>query len=202
MTATELHPIFADCCAKEKTRYAITVPFQCGDYICATDGRILIRMKGRIEETDIDTPIPPANDIFTEWKGSGDFATLPTPEPTMTKCPECDGSGTARKDCEECDGTGQVECSHCGGEYDCEECDGKGYIGNENEKCQLCNGDKVVVNDTALVDLGDAGLSYGYVAMLLKHGVRQVELAEQKAKRPVRFCIGDIEGMLIPRSKN
>lgn len=87
----ELHPIFDECCAKpcNTSRYAIASPFRDGDYIYATDGRIIVRLHDPECKHPSDVKGPPSSDL--PWSADrGAPMRMPTlPDRTMRSCPRC-----------------------------------------------------------------------------------------------------------------
>ena len=115
-------------------RQNIQEPFRQDGRICATDGRVLIRIaEGLCEEKYTDMPnglkpvntskvIPQKNTCETVTALMLNKALEKAPEEKERKCPECGGSGqveyeyrdrlydrhTIEGDCPECEGTGEV----------------------------------------------------------------------------------------------
>lgn len=105
----------------EPWRADISVPFSCGGFTYATNGRLAIRVAAVSEVLEAnDTQAPKVETLCKAFEGASSqtvtpFAgRLPTPLP-MIECDECNGEGKPDHDCPTC------ECS-------CEECDGLGKV--------------------------------------------------------------------------
>lgn len=190
-----LHPIFAECCAEEPTTYSIDEPFQVDGYLCATDRRIVVRMKhaGR------DTPKGPSLSGLP-WCGEiGKYDCDPTALPEVsyagfTTCAEC--KGTKKVKCSVCKGSakGECECPDCGANHECGECDGIGKV-----PCGNCNDDGKAWATVAAVDVHDGyGLGDRYIDLLRRHHAKVYLPVSRNRDAPVYFTIaGGIEGLVV-----
>ena len=121
--------------SESEYRENIQVPFRQDGRVCATDGRMLIRIAESLcEEEYTDMPnglkpvntsavIPKPNVCETITAQMLNRALEKAPEEKNRRCPECNGNGTVEYeycdrhgkthpkegDCPECDGTGQVD---------------------------------------------------------------------------------------------
>lgn len=110
MVTTEVHPIFEDCKATERTRYDIDRVCVVDSWRCATDGRIFVR------EPCIQTKVNV--DKFPNARN------LPWDKPTIRVVPmPADIPSDTEHKCEECHASG--DCCNCG-EGKCPECNGLG----------------------------------------------------------------------------
>lgn len=198
-TIPDLHPIFASCCAKEDGRYKISKPFARGGFVYATDGRRAVRQP--YEGPDFGDG-PDVGQVFV-----GEWETRPTPLPNAPPewgphiCPECDR--VPSKPCAECCGSGETECCECGADRECPDCDGKG-----KNPCEDCDGAGTVEGDITVFVLD--GERYGirrlYIYWLRSFGITEVYLPKDRSqgnydhhcKNPLRFVLGDIEGLVLP----
>ena len=101
---------FCDADYAERSRQYIR-----GGYVCATDGRIAIRLKTDLPDSDwstyskrqppnLDQAFNPVKDVLrTE---------VPLPVAPATICQECQGKVEIgeTEECQDCDGAGDVEC--------------------------------------------------------------------------------------------
>lgn len=190
MKKEELPRIFADCCGKEG-RYAIAAPFFIDGYAYATDGRWCVRTPCETFEP-AEGKVPPANDLFIEWNGD----TEPTPIPDPTDWPRCEKCEDGMVDCPNCDG-GNCTCPDCDNEHQCGTCDGSG-----EDTCDECSGFGYF---PAAENLNGVFFSRAYLSRLWYYGVREVFLNNNKVRDgiygPLRFVLGDIEGLVMPRMK-
>lgn len=113
-TATELHPIFAECCS-EDGRYRLDEPFVIGRYIYATDGRIVVRAPANGMDQSPGDRLPPVEELpWPKLMPPVTAIELPEVGDGMTACEDCGGSGKLEGDdlpaeeCWECDGTGKA----------------------------------------------------------------------------------------------
>jgi len=173
---TSIDDFLALCCAKSPSRYAITKPFRKGEYVYATDGRIIARVPaaGRAEpesDTMDGVKTPPCLDLpWDRSRYAMAAATIPDgPDPEWESCVRCGGSG----DCTDCD---------CGNSHECGRCKGTGgNIANRH------------------VSLGSFGVGTVYLS-LMRHGrfVLYPSL-ESPATKPIYFCRDDgVDGLLMP----
>ena len=202
MTDT-IHPILAECCARENSRYAMAALFRFGPHVCATDGRVAVRQMTDAEVPPVIADFPPIGDLgWDRTRASIGLAPEP-PAPVLTPCKECGGKGKIEKrKCEECDGTGEVECGECGRDHDCEECDGKGTICAHNARCEDCHGTGSIDESPAVPFAdGRVHISRHYAVILHRHGAELFVQEGDISSKPVYFKIGGtIDGLLMPVS--
>lgn len=89
--STQLPDIFYEAAAGEDTRYCISRPYRTNGFICATDGRMLVRMP---DHPDYDVPetvghVPDPVDLFKTNK----FRDTPSPFPFPLPPPKWDTIG-------------------------------------------------------------------------------------------------------------
>lgn len=169
--------IFKDCCAEEGFRYAMEHPFVSGDYVAATDGRILVRMpKDKCGWLDA---IPPTD------KKAPPIADLAWNKPALAIVEVPAVGPVVIEKCEECKGLGQGGCPHCGSEWDCEACGGEGSYERN---------DRIVLAPTAI------GIGERFARLLGEWGVThlQTRTADPNEIAALYFSIGDVEGLLMP----
>lgn len=147
MTIEQLQPW----CSEDLTRYSICTPYRDGEWVIATNGKLLIRVP--YDESihgDIRRDGPPTSKTF---RGTEHANTPTQPEEgwkaipvKTTSCGDCGGVGSWEK-CTTCDGEGLETCYECGHEHDCEDCNGKGYTAGPGEiKCEECDGTGTLMN--------------------------------------------------------
>lgn len=141
MTTEQLQPW----CSEDITRIQICTPYRDGEWVIATNGRILIRVPW-VESVhgDIRTDGPNTKTTFRGTE-KAHIPTLPEPgwesvEDEIKSCTACHGIGSW-KECKTCDGHCEVTCDQCGHSHQCEECKGVGYIkGPGDTQCDECCG--------------------------------------------------------------
>ncbi len=122
-------------------KYDLKSPFVHGGYLCATDGRILVRVKTNLLN-DTEKRLPDIKSILELY----DFVaekpeSLTTPCSELILCPECLSSGRKQKTCPTCDGGGMCYCTACDNYNNCDTCDGNGTVrSNVGEICENCQG--------------------------------------------------------------
>ncbi len=191
--------IFAACVSSESSRYGIDKPFVRDGYVCATDGRIAVRMKTQMPSTPGSTP--KIEDL--NWNKGYKSVPIDLPnlgdEPKDKKCSKCDGIGRADFLCDKCDGYGDSECFECGHEKDCVACDGLGKF--VDEICEECNGGGSVAgySDETIMISTHIGIRNRAIWLLRRFNICCVYInTEESRVRPVRFTLGEIEGLLMP----
>ena len=132
-------------CNKKTSRNHFTEkPFSYNGYTYASNGKILVRVKGEQSERPNTVPVLPSMEEIANYT---DFIALPKfPKREEIACGECDGTGTiSYRVCDNCnDGQVYLDDSH-GNTYTvvCAECDGEGELndpGGEKEECDCCEG--------------------------------------------------------------
>lgn len=112
----ELPQVFRDCCHAERGRYCMDQPFQRGEFICATDGRICIRMKGTLDAPPIDGTTPPTEDLYGREERPNSVVI-----PAEFRC-----TPWRYETCVKCGGDGKCICDSCDCEHSCGACQGEG----------------------------------------------------------------------------
>lgn len=115
MTPDDIDYLLRSCCGTEASRYQNDRPFLFGDYVCATDGRVCVRVpRGMVaSESYGATNI---NLTVLDWDSDRPerFALPGLPPAKILECENCQGSGGC-----------VCRCSH---EHDCTQCDGRGHF--------------------------------------------------------------------------
>lgn len=105
MTAINLQQF----CATHDVRRYLHQPFVIDGYTHATDGRILVRVPGGGDDSDVPSKlVQSVRKLFAaEYT---DFAPLPESIPERVECTDCHGSGVDDEDdaCYACSGTGET----------------------------------------------------------------------------------------------
>lgn len=168
-----LPPIFRACLADKDGRFSLSAPFLCGDHVCATDSRIMVRQPATPIVAELialgpDRKLPKSPDVFGTWKHRETPTPLPDDLPGETQCRQCDGEGVEH--CEYCDSPGP--CGACGGR-------GLGL----DPEVDVWLAPKVLI-----------GLEYAWI---LKHHRAAIYLPTDPPDKPVRFTVGEAEGLLM-----
>lgn len=181
-------------CSKDTTRTNLTHPFSFNDMTGATDGHVLILIKGlpkEYEDTDlkIDTVLPPDNqEVLIDVEK---FKKI------IEQVPLVDEMIEEQNVCSECDGDGTIECDKCGSEVECEECEGTGYVMEKTKE----TGNKVPDRDCKIEI--DGVIFHCYVIEKLILVLNEIEIKSFKwiSKEPFRankFEIDNIIVLLMP----
>jgi hypothetical protein len=200
MTTTEtttLPAIFAECCAKESTRYSFGRPWGMDGKVYAIDGRILVMCDGVAEPLE---NAPPAKNVFRPLHEYGAPVPLPQWEAQYEPCDECDGSGGSKEQCKECDGHGVYECPTCERDgYTCHGCWGKKYVDSPaGTVCAECTGTGKVIKQIA-IQVGSSYINSRYAAILKRHGVTHVRINLAKPKDAAIYFEGQgFVGLVMP----
>jgi hypothetical protein len=203
-----LPPIFRDCVDPENTRYSVGLPFVRGDYVYATDGRILVRTRATPEVAALlpagDRRVPKGEAIFDD---AVEYAPGPVAfavdEPA--ECPGCDGRRRVpERECDECAGAGETTCPCCRQGRKCPECGGRGTF--PAGPCRDCSGTGYDLDETsydhAVTFANGTILGQKYAWLLKRHDARVFLPARRQTLTvtdPVRFTVtGDVEGFVMP----
>ena len=187
----KLPPIFDDCCHKgEPSRYAIDRPFRDGEYICATDGRVVVRLHDPANEYPSDAKGPPVHDLGWSNAYGSPVRMPPLPELFTETCRKCKGNPKVK--CKRCGSEGWIECPECGNEYPCPEC-----AGDHEIVCDNCEDGKVVDHGFKAVRVGPVCIGPAYARILARHGAI-IFPPKKDGIRPVYFKVGEIEGLVMP----
>ena len=173
----------------------LELPYSIGDYTCATNGIILIRIP-RLVEYPENPKAPDPEKIEYErnpekWYSVGDIK-----KPKSADCVFCKGQGK-NFTCPECDGNGIVWLSNNYSEYpgiDCNSCNGKGKI----KFCEECNGTGKVFQQTPM-DFHGVAFDQRYLALLSGLPNCEIGLISKTATTPFRFDGGT--GIIMPMKK-
>lgn len=206
MSITELLKPF---CAVSDARYYLNHIFKKGDFLCASNSHVLVRVPddGTVEippetlenKIDIDKVLK-----LEEWPADG-FVPLEFTEPDIIeKCGTCDATGKAYPsvDCDECDG--ESEFKHGSHYYECKECDGAGTLrANTGEKiaCEDCQGTGI---QYAFLTMPD-GRQFNYQYLLKLKALPGIsylpDYSDEYCANPMRFKFDGGLGLLMPVRK-
>lgn len=166
-------------------------PWNAGEYTCATNGHILLRVarSGDFEERpNLLAGVASHFDVKRTV-----FYPMPTlPKQKFDTCTKCDKGKVAT--CSECNGRGEIECD-LGHMHDCEECDGKGSSRGGGESCPDCEGSGMVKKFTP-VSIGKAHIDLKYALLLSSLG--DVKLAPSGKLDPIYFQFDGGDGLIMP----
>ena len=170
-----LPPIFAECCATHRYRYALDNPWIAGGRVWASDAGIAVWTS--LDNVDCPDDIMTADGIMATGHRLPDMpAFVPDKRHRLDMIDLPDGiPGTVP--CEECRGT---KVSTYDAEFPCYDCEGTG---------EWNNSDRVAV--------GPVYLMACYVALLRRHGVTTIRLPINP-EHPVRFDGDGFSGLLQP----
>ena len=204
-------------------RFQNNMVFFRGGHLCATDGRICVRVPAPEGSAETEGRFPDLKRL--NWPGE-DAAWQPWPAPDWemgmvdhcggcggsgrlkgTPCPECNGDGEKEEKCRKCDGEGA--CHHCDAE--CEDCDGDGVKVSECPKCRgsgdigdgtvchYCNGKK----DGPLPRyqrVSSEWVAFKYDAMI--RGLPNVEFVMPTGEDVISFRFDGGQGLLAKITKD
>lgn len=170
-----LHPIFADCCDPEPTRFDLSTPYLQGEHVYATNGSIAVRCPVTLTLFSACGAVPCREGSrrvkgVVEVFGGSIFRTEPFALPAESEVPKC----------AECKGTGRL------GPGPCTVCRGCGLGDRDPDRIGHPIGDGV-------------GIVYRVLAPLYKHNALVFPNAMFTPKEPFRFTVGDggIEGRFM-----
>jgi hypothetical protein len=182
-------------CTADVSKVDLSTPWISGDYVYATDGRIMARVP--LDAIGAETaeairsvgggPRPPGGRLFREHGVAADPAPLVVPDvgPFVRDCTACAGSGgEITGPCDDCDGSGEHDCGSCGGT-------------GVNGSCVACGGDGKPTYPSAALSDGQKIGGY-YLAMIRHFGGTIYQTAGDDPGRPFRFKAGLAEGLLMP----
>jgi hypothetical protein len=188
ITAAQLHPF----CSDDATRRAILYPYIRGGDTFATDGRIIIRVRGCVPDVAVDETAPNAARIVDPLPKAGPWLTIVLP----------DGAGEDRQ-CHICLGDKDRECEACKGRGDvkwrfrefaltdmCPVCEGAGH------GCAECDGTGIEHDETP-VKIGVNHYKARYLRLLLALP-GPVELCEGSPMQPARIRFDGGDGGIMP----
>lgn len=180
--------------ATEDTRYNLTKIWIRNGWKCATDGRVLVRVR-TIEPDTCDGKNPNTNDIADDSQFGNQELEIPTSE-EKEQCPKCLGEGKVKNICEICDGEGEVECPTCHeGKVDCEECDGRGRLGEAVVKCENCQGEGKIFSK---VKIGEQFFNGNYVHKIKTYLPITKAISPNENNRPIKMKFDGGECILMP----
>jgi len=196
--------ILAACCWNdEATRFGhARGPFRQGDFICATDERILVIRPATLE--DAATPEHAKPDVVGLLAKEGflaDACTLALPglERAEQLCgDDCrDGKRPVLVTCAVCDGDGDHQCDGCNAEHECGKCHGSGKVEAGREPCPTCQATGKIMAPENMV-LGPAVIGGKYAEILTRIGgvTYRLPTAEMAA---VHFRSGVYSILVMPK---
>lgn len=173
-----LHPIFVDCCANQNGRYTVDRSFVKNGWRYATDGRIVVRESTDELETKVPLDCPPFPDCSSLAWTDPVIGIMKLPD-AIDEC--------VRERCECCRGSAAIECAdpNCDFRHECA-CE-TGYHESEAADFYEILDGKLAVRISAV-----------YLRLLIKHGIKDVELVKTDPQYVIRFnCAGAaITGLL------
>lgn len=181
----DLKPFYA---VSDIRKYMLT-PFIVDGQTIATNGQILIRVRGVDPAANQDAPIAQSvRELF--GKAYTDFVPLPT-LPKAQKCRLCKGAGFIEDaDCEDCDGRG--EFMHGDHIYECKNCDGTGTAGRVECWDSECDGGFV----REVVKIGDATFSARYLRLIA--ALPNARICPDGPQGTAAFVFDGGDGRLMP----
>jgi hypothetical protein len=187
-------------CSTDRT--TISRPFVChfddADWLCATNGYLLLAVKGMPPERDGDPGAPKVEKFLTQIRDATatkrfSMKRLRSIFPFVPRnpCVDCAG-GKQPVTCETCNGDGQHKCPTCHTDHDCGPCGGTGQ--REPKDCPTCSGlgvieppsDAVEINETVVID----AVLIGALLDCCPDGKCDVGLSAKKGE-PMIFFRGD-----------
>ncbi len=169
------------CEASESMRYAMDKPWRSGEYVYATDGRILIRVDWK-RATNAVAPVgrvPDCESLIKVSSGIKDWQPLEMP----IDCNACENTSRELETCYQCGGSGKHKCD-CGHAHQCGECSGRGRS-RSNEYCKKC-----------MVVLFGLSFQARYVRLVAAMPSVQVGVASNNRQGSVFFKFTDGIGIL------
>jgi hypothetical protein len=200
-----LPPIFRDCTCPVVVRYDLSTPFVSGEFVYATNARVIVRLPATAEIKQAFAAIPVENRRIGKPESIfvGDYSATPIAVPKFSglpPCKACKGAGNLpERHCPECRGSGKVTCPCCDTTGDCGECDGGGTIGAG--PCDGCGGLGREWDDRKSETL-PAGDRVGHEVMAVMerhHAVVYPPVTEEKAPA-YRFTVGAVDGRFTTNS--
>ena len=202
-------------CNKDTSRKGMCVPFSVGDYTCALDGYVMLRVP-RIVEVPENPDAPqiewtPTHAICgTFFREPAEWVPVPTGVEDSAPCKACNGTGKSLQ-CPECEGKGEVEMETDFHAYDheCSTCDGNGQITEEKFKalqgshkwlkdehivCGQCANGRVWPTTGEMV--GQAKINHRFLALIGK--LPNAQLGTFGPMEMVRFRFDGGDGVVMP----
>lgn len=183
-----LHPIFRECCDGDSIPYDLSTPFVDGEWVYATDRRIIARCQVTPEIAIAIAALPVIRDKKrVKDPGSvyetSDFESEPmdlSPVSSLSVCSLCQGTG---------------EQSPC----ECSACDHLGI----DEKCGRCLGRGFGEGFAEGIILGESRIAHYFASLLSSHeATLYAPLDNPNGMKAVKFTIApDIEGRVMPMSR-
>lgn len=192
-------------CSKDQCRHSLTTPWvetdDCVYYTCASDGAIIIRIRGALCERKDSI----AHRVI-DWRARREAVVAWCPHVEFTgelrKCPWCEGAGFVMEEveCWQCEGSGAVPCECCGQDTECEVCEGSGTVDNtEKTICLRCDG--VGADTKKLPVITPHGVFSAYYYNLIG-GLPNVEWALERERSittiPALFRFDGGDGAIMP----
>lgn len=161
-------------------------------YVYAVDGRVAVRIRASELSAAALAILDHGKYSFADLFAPGPGTAIELPHldlRTGSKCQICRGAGRVAA-CGECEGGAKV-CPECGHETECEWCSGTGFRPAQTGRmCTNCSGvGKELPDKIALVGVNGYGIDGRYLALLSRHGVRQVVRSADESLLPYGFCV-------------
>lgn len=146
------------------SRYGINKYHWMDGYLCATDGRVLIRYKmDHKPVVEYAEGYPDVNSVLSGLKPGEEISLIDLCKGETVKCEECGGTGRNSVICPECEGDGSSSCPTCGHEKNCERCHGDGHIPGV-DICRFCGGSKKTYDNYEINN--NHGIAGKYIILL------------------------------------
>ena len=208
------------CESKGSARIHLQRPWRKGDWVYATNGHLLVRVKPEMVADAAQETLrqPDVEALFTRYlDGCSDLQFIPMPTtPQPDPCPNCGGKGNAWSVlCPDCNEGTFMRGNH---EYDCRNCAdssaGPGWVDSSEDNpqakivaCHECDGLGSSIRFNGNFYIGDAGYSLVYAYMvsqlpgpvLFAPGDRSTNETRGVSIRPGVFRFAGGDGILMPR---
>jgi hypothetical protein len=195
--------VFARCVDPTGVRWDLSRPFVVADHLYSSNGMIAVRMPTPETWTLPNLEHPPVKSmphIFEDNEWQADPIVIP---PIDGVCGDCHGTYFQEdRQCIACKGEGSTpaygcDCPHCEGSHECEDCDGTG--GLKAGPCSTCHGSGVDRPLASVTLATDYFIARRFLAIVQQSGgIAFLPKAPKIKGVPLRFTIGDIEGVVMP----
>lgn len=189
MKATKIHPIFHACVDEGGGIFSTDKIAVRDGWRFASDGRVIVRQRTDEPNTDWKSPDQEQAPWGREKYADIAIAIPDLGEQPMIACCECKGKWRG-KTCSRCGGRGHR------GRACCQFCAGHGKWAD----CRFCDAGKTAAPAVS-IDLGPVALSDLYIRLIFPWVKEVFPSKKNSTTCPVYFMVGEIEGLLMPRTK-